>query len=208
MTCIEFQDILPDVLEGEADAAHAAHLMSCPSCSELVSDLRAIASGAKLLCGDDEPSPRVWANIQRTLEAEGIIRPATQPGAMLFPQQRKWFSPAWLTAAAAIALIAVGAFFYSNRGPTSIHPQLSNNTQAAPLSPGATEDDDLALLGQMSPAERAFYADDLQTVNNFIRDAETTVAQNPEDDDARHFLMDAYQQRAMVYSLAMDRSVQ
>lgn len=206
MTCIEFQDILADVIEGEADAEHAAHLMSCASCSELVSDLRAIASGAKLLCGDSEPSPRVWANIQRTLEAEGIIRPAGQPGVMLFPRQRKWFSPAWLTAAAAIALIAAGTFFYTNRRP-QVTPQLTGNTQASPLQADAAEDD-LELLGQMSPATRASYADDLQTVNAFIRDAETSVAQNPEDDDARHFLMDAYQQRAMVYSLAMDRSMQ
>lgn len=207
MTCIEFQDILPDVIEGEADAEHAAHLMSCASCSELVSDLRAIASGAKLLCGDNEPSPRVWANIQRTLEAEGIIRSAGQPGVMLFPQQRKWFSPAWLTAAAAIAVIAAGTFFYTNHRGQTITPQMSKNTRVSPLSADAT-DDDLALLGQMSPAERASYADDLQTVNAFIRDAETSVAQNPEDDDARHLLLHAYQQRAMVYSLAMDRSMQ
>ncbi len=45
-------------------------------------------------------------------------------------------------------------------------------------------------------------------MNAFIRDAEDSVAQNPNDDDARHFLMQAYQERAMVYASAIDRSMQ
>ncbi len=204
MTCLEFQDILPDMIDGEADARHAAHLKSCSSCSELVSDLRAIASGAKLLCGDSEPSPRVWANIQRTLEAEGIIRPAEQPGALLFPARRGWLSPAWLTAAAAVLLLAAGTFVYTNRAAKN----LPTVAQAPVTHSSAISDDDVELLGDISPAARATYSDDLQTVNAFIRDAENSVAQDPDDDDARHMLMDAYQQRAMVYTMAMDRSMQ
>jgi hypothetical protein len=60
----------------------------------------------------------------------------------------------------------------------------------------------------MTPTARATYADDLQTVNAFIRDAEDTVARDPNDDEARHFLMQAYQERDMVYASAMDRSMQ
>ncbi len=207
MTCIEFQDILPDMIDGEADAAHAAHLRSCSSCSELVSDLRAIASGAKLLCADSEPSPRIWANIQRTLEAEGIIRPAMQPGVTLFPQRKRW-SAAWLATAAAVLMLAVGAFLYSNH--YGIHQQ-AGETQA--LLPSAVPTslataDDLELLSHVSPAVRSSYAADLQTVNAFIRDAEAGVAQNPDDDEARHFLMQAYHERDIVYASAMDRSMQ
>ncbi len=206
MTCIEFQDILPDMIDGEADAAHAAHLRSCTSCSELVSDLKAIASGAKLLCAESEPSPRVWANIQRTLEAEGIIRPALQSGAALFPQRRRW-SPAWLAVAAAVVMLGVGAFLYSNHYGIQ---ERASQTQAllpssAPTSLASA--DDLELLSRVAPAVRATYADDLRTVNAFIHDAEDSVAQNPEDDDARHVLMQAYQEREMVYASAMDRSM-
>jgi len=200
MTCIEFQDILADMIDGETDAQHAAHLSSCSSCSELVSDLRAIASGAKLLCADSEPSPRVWANIQRTLEAEGIIRPATQPGATLFRQRRPW-SSVWLATGAAVVLLALAAFFYTNH--TTRNQQVA---QTQPQSLGASADD-MELLSHVSPAARASYADDLETVNAFIRDAEDNVAQNPNDDEARHFLVQAYQERAMVYASAMDRSM-
>ena len=206
MTCVEFQDILADLIDGETDAEHEAHLRSCSNCSELVSDLKAIASGAKVLCADSDPSPRVWANIQRTLEQEGIIRPVKQPGAILFPA-RRW-SPAWLAAGTAIVLLAIGAFIYTNHH--GLNQQLANSQSlTTPASESAVASaDDVELLSHVSPAARATYADDLQTVNAFIRDAEDTVAQDPNDDEARHFLMQAYQERDLVYASAMDRSMQ
>ena len=207
MTCLEFQDILPDMIDGETDAKHADHLRTCANCSELVSDLRAIAAGAKLLCADSEPSPRVWANIQRTLEEEGIIRPAPQPGAMLFPQRRRW-SAAWLTVGATILMLAVGVFVYTNHRGTDQNQQVAGTPALAPAESPVASADDIELLSHVSPVARARYADDLQTVNAFIRDAEDSVAQNPSDDEARHFLMQAYQEREMVYASAMDRSMQ
>lgn len=204
MTCVEFQDILADIIEGEADAEHAAHLKSCSSCCGLVSDLRAIASGAKLLCADSEPGPRVWANIERTLEAEGIIRPAKQAGGVLFPS-RRW-SPAWLLASAATMLLAIGAFVYTNHYGTNYQVAERQPLTPATGAPIATADD-IELLSHVSPNARATYAADLQTVNAFIRDAEDGVVQNPDDDEARHYLMQAYQERAMVYASAMDRSM-
>jgi len=204
MTCVEFQDILADMIDGESDAEHQAHLQSCSSCSELVSDLRAIASGAKLLCADSEPSPRVWANIQRTLEKEGIIRPAKQPGAALFPA-RRW-SPAWLVTGTAVVLLAIGAFIYTNH--RGLNQQLAQRQSLTTPTADAAGADDVELLSNISPGARATYADDLQTVNAFIRDAEATVAQDPNDDEARHCLMQAYQERDMVYASAMDRSMQ
>lgn len=205
MTCVEFQDILADLIDGKTDREHEAHLRSCSSCSELVSDLRAIASGAKVLCADSEPSPRVWANIQRTLEQEGIIRPAQQPGGVLFPA-RRW-SPARVATATAIVLLAIGAFLYTNHG--GLKQQVANTQSLTiPASESLASTEDVELLSHISPAARASYADDLQTVNAFIRDAEDTVARDPNDDEARHFLVQAYQERDMVYASAMDRSVQ
>ena len=53
---------------------------------------------------------------------------------------------------------------------------------------------------------RTTYENNLKDVNAFIRDANDSLARNPNNDEARHFLMDAYQQKAMVYELAMDRT--
>ena len=51
-----------------------AHVKSCPDCSDLVSDLKLIASEARQLAASEEPAPRVWVRIAAQLRAEGLIR--------------------------------------------------------------------------------------------------------------------------------------
>jgi hypothetical protein len=47
----------------------------------------------------------------------------------------------------------------------------------------------------------------LRRVNQYITDAKNTVAENPNDEDARRSLMEAYQEKAMLFELALDRSL-
>jgi hypothetical protein len=51
------------------------------------------------------------------------------------------------------------------------------------------------------------YEDDLRRVNEYIFDAKGIVAANPNDEEARRSLMEAYQEKAMLFELAMDRSL-
>jgi len=44
----------------------------------------------------------------------------------------------------------------------------------------------------------------LRSVNAYIREAQAYLDQNPGDEDARQHLMEAYQQKAMLYQLALD----
>ena len=206
MTCTDFQNKLPDMIDGEAAGEHAAHLKACSACSDLVSDLRAISTGAKVLCAADEPSPRVWANIQRALEAEGLVRTPRQAGGVLIPAPRRW-APAWLMAVAALIVVGFGVLIYQNRSAQPVQvaksaPAVSN----VAIDSAAVADVDQDVLAQMSPASRITYESNLKDVNAFIRDAQDSLAQNPNDEEARHFLRDAYQQKAMVYELAMDRT--
>ncbi len=212
MTCREFQDILPDMIDEEAQGKHVDHLHTCDECSDLVTDLKAIASGAKLLQGADEPSPRVWANIQRTLEAEGIIKVPLQAGTITLPPRRRslW---AWAAPLAAVIVLAVAALLYTSRTANPVRVAEDQvitpagngfNVTATPVSTA----DDEQFLSEVPPAVRAMYADNLRSVNSSIEDAQQALAQDPDNDEARHFLMDAYQQREMLYQLAMDRSVQ
>ena len=55
---------------------------------------------------------------------------------------------------------------------------------------------------------RSRYEADLQDVNSYIRDAEQSALAHPNDEAAQRYVMDAYEQKAMVYQLALDRSVQ
>jgi hypothetical protein len=75
MTCIEFQKVLPNIIDGGGSEEERQHLATCAVCSDLVADLRYIADSAKLLVPMEDPHPRVWDNIQRTLEHEGIVKP-------------------------------------------------------------------------------------------------------------------------------------
>jgi hypothetical protein len=65
----------------------------------------------------------------------------------------------------------------------------------------------LATVGARMPSMRAAYETDLQSVNAYIRDAEQSAHSNPNDEVAQQYLMNAYEQKAMVYEMALDRSL-
>lgn len=51
MTCTEFQEVLPYIIDSDATAEARAHLNSCRVRSDLVADLTHIAQSAKFLMG-------------------------------------------------------------------------------------------------------------------------------------------------------------
>jgi hypothetical protein len=76
MTCAEFQDVLPFIIETGGNVTEEEHLKTCKVCSDLVADLLYIAEQAKLLVPMEEPSPRVWDGIQKSLQQQGLAKPA------------------------------------------------------------------------------------------------------------------------------------
>ena len=72
----------------------------------------------------------------------------------------------------------------------------------APLMTASTSDQ--KLLDGVSPDMRSAYETQLRAVNAYIRDADAYVKRNPDDEDARQHLMDAYEQREMLYQMALD----
>jgi hypothetical protein len=73
----------------------------------------------------------------------------------------------------------------------------------APMMTASTADQ--KFLEQVSPEMRLAYEGQLRTVNSYIRDAENYLKQNPGDEDARQHLMEAYEQKEMLYQMALDR---
>jgi len=207
MTCGEFQKVLPDIMEGQRRAEHAAHLQSCPACSGLVSDLSLISEQARLLQASEEPSPRVWNQIEIALRQEGLIRQPARDRSLVPAFSRGW-SPAWLLPVAAILVIAFGIVVYKG-GPSK--QTIADKTIVVPaqVSAGNNGDDQqlLEVVGSRTPSMRTSYADNLQNVNAYIRDAEQTVQNDPNDEEAQRSLMAAYEQKAMVYEMALDRSL-
>jgi hypothetical protein len=81
----------------------------------------------------------------------------------------------------------------------AVEPGPSNEDQRA-------EDQQfLSVVSTMAPSARATYENELQAVNADIRETQAYVNRNPGDEDARQHLMDAYQQKALLYQIALDR---
>src|SRR5438270_7002761 len=83
MDCAGFQRRLPEFMESGGNPDELRHLESCAVCSDLVQDLRYIADAAKMLVPMEDPSPKVWDGIQKSLERDGLIRPNGPRGRLL-----------------------------------------------------------------------------------------------------------------------------
>jgi len=217
MNCAEFQRLLPNIIESGGNAEQEVHLRSCAVCSDLVQDLRYIAEAGKLLLPMQDPSPRVWNGIRGALEREGLVRPPAgtvrfrPPAAVLSP--RRWATGGSLLAFAAMLLFAISIIWFRNNSTRPASPTLTASvsapvTASVPSAVPVDEDDAqmLSVVQQTSPAELASYRENLDTVNAYIRDARRTVEQDPTDMGARGHLMRAYDQKALLYEMAMYRS--
>lgn len=206
MNCVELQASLAEIDNGRG-TEQRDHLKTCPACSALVTELLLIASTAVELRAGDEPGPGVWKAIEATLRQEGVIRP--QANRSLLPSlSSRWGWARWMVPAAAALLITVGLYVRQH----SLSHGLARNTAPAAAVPdfqiaGFNDDDLLLEIAQQSPDLKAQYADNLRRVNQYIQDARSVVEANPNDDEARRSLMEAYQQKALLFELGMDRSL-
>jgi hypothetical protein len=207
MTCKEFQEILPEIIDGGQTTEQEQHWKSCHECSDLVADLTFVSKQATLLRAADTPSPRVWNSIQIALREEGIIHAGG--GLAVVPSPSRRWSLRWLVPVTAAFLVSFGAADYY----MASHQQPSTTEVAGmdrPVSVTPMSEDDSQLLeavGTNTPTMRATYEANLKDVNEFIRDAEASAKSNPGDEEAQQLLMEAYAQKNMIYEMAMDRSL-
>jgi predicted PhzF superfamily epimerase YddE/YHI9 len=114
----------------------------------------------------------------------------------------------WLVPVAAALLVAFGVMIYRGQDRQTAKELPVTPVSQASLNPARTEDQLLLeALETHSPAMRATYETNLQNVNAYIHDAEDQASADPNDEEARQSLMNAYQQKAMVYEMALNRSL-
>jgi hypothetical protein len=215
MTCEEFERVLPELGSGHS-IEQEEHLKSCPSCSDLVADLNAISQQARHLQGSEEPSPWVWNSIEVALRQEGLIRQPQQQHALLHPPRLSW-KLRWLVPSAAVFLVVAGVLMHQRgAAPARIAEQQSQPAGVVtadlqrPNQAEVMAGDDLQLLNTVAsrtPSMRAAYEENLRAVNAYIRDAEQSAHSDPNDEVAQQYLRNAYEQKAMVYEMALDRSL-
>jgi hypothetical protein len=207
MNCVELQVSLVES-ESARSADQRAHLKTCPECSSLVAELDCIIAAATDLRAAEEPSPRVWNSIEIALRKEGVIRPQRPSHSLLPSFSSRWVWARWALPVAAALLIAVGLYVRQNSpAPPIARVILVPAAVSDAAIAGLNDDDLLQEVAQLSPALQAQYADNLRHVNAYIQDAKSVVADNPNDEEARRSLLEAYQEKAMLFDLAMDRSL-
>lgn len=212
MTCVELQESLAENESGSS-AEQRAHLKNCPQCAALVEELSVIACAAGELRAADEPSPQVWKSIAAALRREGLIRPQHMGRSLLPAFHSPWGWGRWLVPVAAALLITIG-FLVRQHSPSrqladneyARGPAVSDSGSDVALA-GLNDDDLMQEIAQQSPALQAQYTDNLRRVNQYIADAKHSVAVDPNDEEARLSLMEAYQEKSMLFELALERSL-
>lgn len=205
MNCVQFENTLPEYLEGSCTPEQKAHLNSCSSCCDLLADLDLIRNDAFSLRELEEPSPRVWNSLEAQLRREGLIRSdvrrPSQPSLWV-----RWRT-AWLVPVAAALVIVAGIKFYQPARVGDNQPVAKENVQTpAPAPAASAEDRDLmSTVAVRQPSHVTTYRKDLEQANAFIRDAQDAVRSDPNDIYSQQMLINAYEQKEMLFRLAVDQ---
>jgi len=179
--------------------------------------LSTIASQAKLLAAVDEPSPAVWNALEARLRSEGLIRRSEPTYLPSRPSLWQRWRASWLVpVAAALAVIAVVKLYrpagvgndisVAKQVPAVVQQTASKGKAKAPLS----RDDQqwLKTVANRPPAQLAKFQADLDQANAFIEDAQESLQRDPNDFYMQQMLINAYEQKQMLYELAVDNSDQ
>ena len=215
-SCNDFQNQVESWLDGEGQAEARAHLRDCARCQRLLEDFDAVHAAARDLGAlEPEPPQRLWVSLSAQLEREGLIR--TLPDAAV---HRGWFSgvAAWLRGSAwgvprpvfaagyLAVLIAVG---FSVSGP--IHRRVVNyqwreDTRTSDLNSQLVQvAERTSSLPASNPAVTASLHENLAIVDNYIALCEKSVREEPQNEIARDYLYDAYQQKAFLLAQMNER---
>src|SRR6266853_3380104 len=197
--------------------AASAHVASCSHCREFVGDLAAIVSVAKELPAEVEPPARVWLSLQAQLELEGIIKTPVVPA---HGERSFWWhgfndlfrSRVLATAAVGLLIVAAGVLELRQTpdAPLETNASVAGPVWQIPFAQTAKVLNEQEIdLRNMQPAGTsavdASFRQNLQQVDDFIADCERRVNAAPQDELAREYLSNAYQQKAELLSAMMDR---
>jgi hypothetical protein len=208
--CKEFRNQLEPWLEGERHPDARGHLRDCPNCRSLVGDLQAIYTATREWAAiEPEPPVRVWTGLRAQLEKEGLIR----DGRRVRP---RWFEGIFSTwprialAGAYLAVVIAVAFGLSgpikkrmNDSQWLAGAQITIRPLNAQFDP--VEQKTISPLHDSNPVVTASLHKNLAIVDNYIALCEKSVREEPQNEMARDYLYEAYQQKADLLSQMSER---
>jgi hypothetical protein len=230
MACRDLERVLEREPDGPLPEAVAIHVAGCADCQALEADFHLIGAAALELAQEEVAPPEwLWTRIRAELEAEGRIREPRvdrdlEVGRDLnverAPVHAGWWAvfqrPALAGALLGVSLIVAGLLGVSSltTTPTNavLEPAAVSGTelQAAVESQttGSLDASEASIvsLPQRDPQVAEELHHDLGEIDNFIAVCEKSVREQPDNEMAREYLYDAYQQKAQLLAVAMDRS--
>ena len=194
------------------------HLAQCRECRNYIADLTSIVDVARKMPSEITPPDRIWISLRAQLEREGIIK---EPALVPAVEHTSWWrgfseffrSRALATATVGLLIIAAGLLQLrtDNLSSSNALARLQGTVIASePFAATRTvlnEQEPVArgiILASTSPVDTSL-RENLQTVDDFIADCERRLSDTPQDDLAREYLSNAYQQKAELLSAMMDR---
>lgn len=220
MRCRKAHEYISRAVDGELSARESArlerHLAGCGECRVLREDLRRIVAGAAKLV-TPEPSDRVWLNIRAGLVRESAGRAGERSGGLRRPAFGLGL-PALRTAgvaAVALVLVVTGVFVGRRlgRGPAPLGPEARAKYTLAKLDEAeryyqqaikSLGEAFTAEKGTLSPQVAEFFDRNLSVVDATIQACRRAVLDEPEDLEARSYLLAAYTQKITLLDSALD----
>src|SRR5271156_6015815 len=219
ITCREFLNYLEPWMEGERPQDAQAHVRGCAHCSGVVSDLEAIHAEARSWSVEEQDAPeRVWTALRAQLEQEGLIRetgPASEDRAQA-AAPRGWFAglfprlPRPVLAGAYLAALIAVAFALSgpvNRRVNEARWLKGTQISTSPLSAqlNFAEQNSNSYVTRSNPDVTASLHQNLALVDKYIALCEKSVNEEPQNEVARDYLYEAYQQKADLLTQMTER---
>lgn len=212
MQCHEFEQVLEQQAEDQLPAGAAAHLNDCGHCRALISDLGAIRGAARQMGAiDAQPAERVWVSLRAQLEAEGLIRTEDKAArgagwlvGWLAGLQRPALAGAYLfLLLVAAALVGTQGILRQAQVARQVVPPPATAALGSQLNTVARRA--VSALHKHDPAVTASLRQNLDIVDNFIALCEKSVHEEPQSELAREYLYGAYQQKAELLAMMVDR---
>jgi len=218
MRCVRAQRYISEYVDGALESGKAAelerHLQSCPACREVLEDFRSMKDAGSDL-ETPEPGDAVWLKIRSRLPAAAEpAAPVRVPGRWALG----WNTPAlrWAGAAAlAFILIASGVYIgigLGRRGAPA-YPRNSEKYTLAKLDEAeryyqqairSLSEAFTAEKGTMVPEVAEVFEKNLAVIDGTIQACRQAVLKEPNDLEARNFLLAAYMNKMTFLDTALD----
>lgn len=220
MTCHRTRKYISRSIDGDLSERETMrlerHLAACGECRALSGDLRKIVAGAAGL-ETPEPSERVWLNIRAGLSREKAAGAGGRSGALRRPAFGLGL-PALRyagVAAAALVLVITGVSIGRRlgRGPAPLGPEARETYTLAKLDEAeryyqqaikSLSEAFTVEKGTLAPQVAELFDRNLSVIDTTIQACRRAVLEEPDDLEARNYLLAAYTQKLTLLDSALD----